>query len=399
MNPLQILSGIAGTIGQVGGSGALGNTAGMLEGEQLKRQYASQDLNDRMKMLKILQETQQMQQPVGFGPGTRVWDPVQGKFIDTVPFAPRPMMNLGPGHTAHDPSGVRPDFTAPPLPVAPKDPTPTLILGQIEEKVRTGGVESLSPGEKLLFDRAAKATKTQDALHMYLEKVNPQSPEEMLKAVQEFRAKGGTDKPVTPYPGSPQRPHFDVRVQPGPDGKAHLYEYRRVTEPNGDTTVKRLDRGLAYPPPSVIGQQPQETTTTGEKITPRREIKAGSDDFKAINRSLPNLVNEIGAQFQAKGTNFNVPGPYVTLPSGRRVRKEDVISKAMKERFGVEVGVRWNGKEFEAVQAWHPAVKEQTSSTRTRGPAGSGAGAITRPPGPRVTDAEAVTEESDAEGE
>lgn len=139
-------------------------------------------------------------------------------------------------------------------------------------------------------------------------------------------------------------------------------------------------KGLSQAMHPSAALTPRTTTTKTEKITPRKQVTK-EEVLTELNNALPGLVNELSGK-----PGFNVPGSFVLMPNGqplrgkggKPIRKEDVISQAFLDQYGVEVTVRWektpkwgdpNAGRFRIVQAWTPEQREPLETTRTTGPA------------------------------
>jgi hypothetical protein len=323
--PLDFLGGI----GEIGGTGALGGLEGILAGEELRRRFQAQDIQNQMNTLNMLLTQRQMNQPTYSIHGDRLLSvPAMGgkPTVENLPMTPaeQGLYNLrdlqgqlaterADNERLRDPNRQAPQTSR------------SQFFGALGKKVADG---TASPMEKQMWD----------------------SEQERLK-----RTGGGQ-----PYLGSENRPILREHVMTGPDGKLHLYQLRSFTDPKGQTETKLMDLGLAPPQPSQV---PQTTNTSGYTIQKRSEIK---DDptLKGLRRAVDDVATEL-----AKKPSFAVSGPYVTLPDGRRLRKTDVIAEIVAQRFGAEVNITVdkNGK-YSMVSAFNPEKKIPTGRSTTRGP-------------------------------
>lgn len=315
-NPLAILGNLAGGLAGIGASGAEGAYTGQLEGEQLRRKNETQDIDNQLRMLRGYLLKQQI------GPQYRV-DPY--------------------GRIIMESAGQAPRMTGE-LPQPPLNP-----LQEATAAWHRAQTEALGREKTPQIDAKTKAAH--DAWRS-----NPANAgKSYMDFLREYTA-ATHPEPRLPHPAS----HFTTDAQ------------GNVTEIKPDGS--RVQHGQIGKPmrPSGVGLS-RETLTETTKVTPRKQITK-DEDVARINNAIPALVNEITGQFRAKGLNFDVPGAYVKLPSGKMVRKEEVISQAMRERAGIEVSVRWDQstKKFVLLKAWDPEQREPIETRRTTGPARQG---------------------------
>lgn len=177
-NPMAILAGLAG----IGANAATGAATGMVEGEELKRKYASQDVLTQMHALESILKGQQIQK--GQTPSEEIHsgirysrDPLKGTLTPLGP-APQPPMNelqsaqaaAARARAARDAAGG------------------TKVIDQLEEKVRTGGLESLTPGERAVWGAHHKADKEPASILGLINKINDPNtpPAERARAKKEL---------------------------------------------------------------------------------------------------------------------------------------------------------------------------------------------------------------------
>ena len=314
---------ILGAIAQTGAQGLAGGLEGKFEGEEIRRKHLSEDQANQMRALEMMLTQQKLRQ------GMQSEDIIQGGYI----FRKNPMTG------ALTPIGPVPQGPPTGLQRAQEESaraTATLHGRQAEEYGKPKAVTALD-------EARAEAARATAGLH----------------AAQ--TAEVGREKPGTP-----------------------LQEYLRRVKPQNVAEYLKAVRGFstATQKPSTA-LTPRETVTTTTKITPRKQI-TNVDDFARINNAVPAIVDEITGQFARQGLNFNVPGAWVKLPSGKLVRKEDVIAQALRDRVGIEATVRWEGPpagsgwlggrgagRFVVTKAWEPGSREPIESRRTIGPPGS----------------------------
>jgi len=307
-NPLAILGQIGAGLSTVGAGGAGGALAGALQGESLARKFQTEDEQNKLRVLQGLLMQQQM------GPQYKV-DP-HGRVILETPGQPPRMTGQFP----------------------PTAGEASLIAER----------EALAAWRKKQAEQGPQAGSLED----WMGKAKPQNLSEYLEALRQYQA--------TQHP-----PKAPGETRP------------TVVQPSGsiyDPETKTFKQAPGRPGGASSGDY--TTTVQGEQITPRKPLKLDSPEVKGLNEALDptaktNVILEIEGDFAKKGANFRVPGSWVKLPSGRLVRKEDVIADRLLTDYGAETTVRWNPatKRFVVVEAWHPTQREQTqrTTTRTRG--------------------------------
>jgi hypothetical protein len=175
-------------------------------------------------------------------------------------------------------------------------------------------------------------------------------------------------------------PHvWHEKGEPSTGGPRQVFEIRSFTRanpaaPNGvEHVTQQRPVGINAPwkPYAPKGEGgTKETLDTQVKITPRRQIKDDAT-FRALQGGVQDVVNDVTNKFKSQGLNFNTPDAYVTLPSGQKVRKEDVLAKAFRARHGVDATLVWRNGQFFLTQAWAPEQREPIEHRRIVGPAGT----------------------------
>jgi len=191
---------------------------------------------------------------------------------------------------------------------------------------------------------------------------------ETLKAQRETNAPAGTER----------NPHITYKTYSDQNGTRTQYELRAFTRPNPNAPggVEQITHARPLGPAPWKPFAPKgeggvkETLSTEEKITPRKRIMDDST-FRALQGGVQDVVNDVTNKFTAQGLDFNTPGSYVTLRSGEKIRKEDVLSKAFKARHGIEGTFVWRNGQFALTQAWAPEIREPIAKRRVVGPAGT----------------------------
>lgn len=318
-SPFDILGGL----GLIGSQGLTGAYAGEIQGEKLRRDFQSQDLENQMRQLEMAIRQQRANQPIGFAPGTMVFGP-DGRMMQ-VPFAPRPHLNLGPGHSAYSETGQL-------IASVPPAPQASVNLGPGHQlRSATGGLLAENPPAPVRHDT-----------------------ESQLWASIGDKVSRGV---ATPVETEMWKAHLERQARQGAATSDRPFVV-------GRNLVSREGKVLYTAPPSQAGAVPRETVTTGVKITPRKLLT--DMETASIQATMPQIINEVSMK-----PGFNVPGAYVTLPNGMKVRKEEILSQYILDRLGIETKLAWDGSTFRIIKAWNPASREKTEQTRRTGPPSS----------------------------
>lgn len=336
-NPLAILGQLAGGLSQIGSEGAAGALGGDIEGQILRRKFASEDVQNQLRALEAIAKMNQMQRPLAVPPGGTLVDPRTGQPMFTGPERP---MSVAPGGTLVNPQTGQPVFQAPPRPERPVS-------------VPEGGTLVNPLTGEPMFKGQPKAPTTE--LGRFMQKANPQNIAEYLEALRKFseaqHPTAGTSVPTVVGP---------MAGPPGHEKEPWMYEKRVTRKPEGGLETQYIPIKPAAERPSA-SSQPRETTTTGYTIVPRKEIK-DDNSLRALTSSLPNLVTELG---QERG--IDLAAEYKKRPNPLMLR---FIEREARKRFGTELSVGWDGSKFKINRAWEPAQRRVTGGTRTVGPPG-----------------------------
>jgi hypothetical protein len=181
-NPLGILAGLAG----IGANAASGTAAGMAEGEDLKRKLASQQSLDQLRVLDAMLKGQQLQ--AGATPKDELHegimyrrDPRTGQLTPVAAAPQRPPTDLQTAQTEAARARAKRDAAG-----------GSKVIDQLEEKVRTGGLDALSPGERAVWNAHHKpATEPKEPASVLglINKLNDPntSPAERARAKKELK--------------------------------------------------------------------------------------------------------------------------------------------------------------------------------------------------------------------
>lgn len=172
-NPLAILGQIGAGLSTVGAGGAGGALHGALEGEGLARKFQSEDELNKLRALQALQMQQSLGPQFKVDPHGRIYQDIPGqppKFIDFMPTPPQTSLQRQQEDTSRM-NEARYQKQIEQM-GDEKAPTPTTILGKIQQKAITQGRESLSPVELDIYDRQEKGAKEPTGLQGWTARAN-----------------------------------------------------------------------------------------------------------------------------------------------------------------------------------------------------------------------------------
>lgn len=324
-NPLSILAGLAGGLSTIGAQGASGGLEGQVEGEKLKRKFATEELENRLRVLDMIHKGQAIEQA--------------GQ--PTYQFHGDQIYRMDPRGAAPAPVGQVPETPAQKSAREAHDASTKLHGAQTEQV----GVptDPTHAWQKKLGDAIARGDTA--------------AADQAMTILNRFaQIHAGTAAPKI---------HFDKTT----DAQGRVTYLVGSADATGKWTVQQIPLGaIGHPPASARAGTPAETTTTTTRITPRKEI-SDTIELGQVQRAVEQTVNEIASNQRIQG--WMQPGALVRIEGySTPVRREDVIADRLFKRTGVHVGVRWDpaAKRWVLVRAWTGGDREPIETVKRVGP-------------------------------